>query len=186
MGALQEVGPRERPLHNSCLTQWGRGGGHCCEDMCLIRLCGIKTCIPGTRINTDTQTDRQTGRDLSGLEAGTVACVCPHTLCPDQTFKALHSLFVIVFFFPPPILIYRVFQTGGWPPTWLADRLGPSRRQTEQEQDLGQHSSSAAGATRMLRQLLKVRESPASCWRGWRCDWGREWGGGGTVFIVNE
>lgn len=168
--------PLRRRLHNSCQTKWG--GGHCCEAnisaMCLIRLCGIKSRIPGTRINTDRQTDRQR-YERAGCRNS--ACVCPHYLCPDQTFKALLSLAVILS--RPPII-----SNGGWSPTWLADCVGPSRRQAEQEQNLGQHSSSATRTTRVLRQL-KVRESPAICSRGWR------WGGGGgvvvrTVFIVNE
>lgn len=143
--------PLRRRLHNSCQTKWG--GGHCCEAnvsaMCLIRLCGIKSRIPGTRINTDRQTDGQTGRDTSGLVAGTAPVVCPHCLCPDQTFKALLSLAVIFFFsytfyFKWGLVAYLVSRSRTkpttsragakrWPAFFLSDENNKSVETAESE-----------------------------------------------------
>lgn len=119
--------------------------------MCLIRLCGIKRRIPGMGINTDRQTDRLTEiqadwwQEKRPVFAYAISAQTKHL----KPFSASLLLFFLL-----------SISNRGWSPTWSADLLGPSRRQTEQEQNLGQHSSSATTTTRMLRQL-KVRDSPA-------------------------
>lgn len=130
---------------------------------------GLKTAF---QARESTPTDRRTGRDTSAPVART-APVFAHTISAQTKYLKPFSTSLLFFFSRLPF----ISKGGvGRSPTWSADQLGPSRRQTEQEQNLGQHSSPATRTTRVLRQL-KVRERPAICWRG---GW---WGWSGLILL---
>lgn len=158
--------PLGRRLHNSCQTKWG--GGHCCEAnisaMCLIRLCGIKSRIPGTRINTDRQTD---GQRYERAGCRNSACVCPRYLCPDQTFKALLSLAAIffssTFYFKWGLVTYLVSSLGRTKPT--TSRAGAKPRPAFFLSDENNRSVETAESERQSSDLLE-RVRRAGGWGG--------------------
>lgn len=158
-------------------------GGHCCEAnisaMCLIRLCGIKIRIPGMGINTDRQTVGQTDsrtdaqaswwQQSSAVFAHIISALTKHLKPPSLPPC---PLFLLLF-------TYLVFQTGDGggvrSPTWFADRLGPSRRQAEQEQNRSQHSSFSDDNNKNVETAESERKSSELVDRrrgGW-------WGEGG-------